>query len=311
MTIYSNNTYSEDRPNDAWYKLFQFIEPNSTVLDIGCSSGNLGKALKKAKSIKVVGLDIEESDVLLAKKNLDEAHLLNIETDDISHLGMFDIVVFADVIEHLLNPIHALEKVKSVLKPGGKIVFSIPNMANVTIRLELLKGKFAYKDFGLLDRTHLHFYDKQEVERVFTEAGFAIKEYDCTVRNIPDDILKKELALIGIELSTKLKQVMNDSEATIYQFIGYAQVSNAKHATTKSSSSLDSVTREIDGINANHLREVKQKEQIIADKMAENLALAKEVTRLDKELSQILNSKGWKALKAMHSVKAKLPRGRR
>lgn len=268
MSFYSDNTYNTSDTNNAWNKIFQFVKPNSKILDIGCSSGNLGQALKKNKNVQVIGIDIDQNDVNLAKNNLDDAFLLNVEDDDLNHLGQFDIVIMADVIEHLLNPVNALQKVKKILKKDGQLIFSIPNMANVTTRLQLLKGRFEYTDTGILDRTHLHFYDKKEIDRIFALAGFQIKTTDSTIRNIPKEMLKKELEEFGIKLTHKLFEYFTQPEALAYQYIGYAKVSNSrsiKNFALESSSPLDITDRAIKLLHNNYQQAIRSKEEEIAD----------------------------------------------
>lgn len=305
MSVYSKNKYDKHQPNDAWFKIFQYIQPNKRILDIGCSSGRLGAALKKEKNVYIVGLDIDKADVELAKKNLDEAHIANLETDDLSAYGKFDYVIMADVIEHLVDPVSALQKVKTLLKPGGKFVFSIPNMANVTTRLELLGGRFAYKEFGLLDKTHLHFYDTKEVDRVFKAAGLAVQEMNCTLRPIPDELLKTELDKLGIALTPKLKKLLNSQDAIIYQFIGVAKAGKPVTLKPESTTHLDVISEQIDEMRQGYDKE-------IAKKTTEIEGLSKEVNRLDTELSAILNSKSWKLVTKIQDAKHKLPiiRGR-
>jgi hypothetical protein len=245
----------------------------------------------------VVGIDIDDDDVALAKKNLDEAYKVNVETDDLNKLGTFDIIVMADVIEHLIDPVGALKKIKKQLKKDGKLVFSIPNMANVTTRLDLLKGRFEYKDFGLLDRTHLHFYDHQEVNRVITEAGLEVRKTDCTTRDIPDKILKKELAEVGIELTPKLKKQLVTTDALTYQFIGYCvPVAKPKSFNQQTSSPLDAVSREVDRLTKSY------DEQLAYAKGRADQA-KKEAAALSKELNDIYDSKGWKMLSKVYKAK--------
>jgi 2-polyprenyl-3-methyl-5-hydroxy-6-metoxy-1,4-benzoquinol methylase len=304
MSVYSDNKYRKDAPNDAWYKIFGFIKPNSTILDIGCSSGSLGAALKKEKKVHVIGIDLDKADVELAKQNLDEAHVGNVETDDLSKFGTFDYVVMADVLEHLLDPVSTLKKVKKLLKPNGAFVFSIPNMANATTRIELLKGNFTYKDFGLLDRTHLHFYDRAEVNRIFNEAGMIVEKMDCTLRVIPDNILEQELAKIGIDLTPKFKKHLSDTDAATYQFIGIARPGKTPNKMKAiSTTELDVISIEMERLNAAHREDISMHQKIIK-------RLESEVSRLDTELSAILNSRSWKAVKRVHKVKSLIPKRR-
>lgn len=307
MSIYSGNKLNKSNHNDAWYKIFQLVKPDSKILDIGCSSGKLGAALKKEKSVYVVGLDIDKEDVALAIKNLDEAFLTNIEKDSIDKLGKFDFVIMADVIEHLYDPVSALKKIKQALKPNGKIIFSIPNMANATVRIELLKGRFEYRDWGLLDRTHLHYYDLEEVQRIFRDAGLKVINTDCTIRNIPKDILTKELTPIGIEVTDTFINFLNSPEALTYQFIGLV-VDDPKPPkfSPKTTSSLDSITREIDSLVHKHQKEVQAKTQDLEQAEQRHAKLQNETKILRDELNNILNSRGWKVITKVAAAKAKL-----
>ena len=300
MSIYSHNKLTQFGSNDAWVKLFKLIPAGSRVLDIGCSSGNLGMALKRDKDVHVVGVDIDENDLKIAKKHLDAVHQLNVETDALSTLGRFDIIIMADVIEHLINPVLALKKIKHLLKPNGRLVFSIPNMANVTTRVELLKGRFEYKDFGLLDRTHMHFYDEKEVNRVFIESGFNVLKTDCTVRDIPEDILVKDLSSVGIVLTPKLNKKLKESKGLIYQFIGYAEPSNnPKNFVAQTTSDLDSVSKQMREMN----EALEKKDQQILALNNKVKELQKRADDINTELQNIIYSRGWRLLSKAHKAK--------
>jgi 2-polyprenyl-3-methyl-5-hydroxy-6-metoxy-1,4-benzoquinol methylase len=314
MSIYANNTMATVRPNDAWFKLFTFVPPKARVLDVGCSSGNLGKALKEEKGAFVVGVDIDEPDIKKAKKVLDEAHIVDLEKDDLSQLGSFDVIIMADVIEHLVDPVTVLTKLRPLLKAGGRFVFSIPNMSNVTTRLEILRGRFEYKDFGLLDRTHIHYYDHEEVDRIFREAGYRIVGTDCTIRIVPEDILRKDLAAMGLELTPKFKQHLENTEAQTYQFIGYAVPGKpAGKFKIKTTSPLDSISKEIDDLRAHYEAELKQRDADAAhwkakyEKAAAELEkAAAELEKAAAELDAIHHLKGWKVLEKAYAINTRL-----
>jgi SAM-dependent methyltransferase len=308
MSVYSSNKLSKFGPNDAWVKLFELVPKGSKVLDIGCSSGNLGHELKQQKGVHVVGIDIDQADLDEASKRLDEVHLLNVESDDLSGLGQFDVIVMADVIEHLFYPVPALKKIRKLLKPKGRLVFSIPNMANVTTRVELLKGRFEYKDFGLLDRTHIHFYDEVEVNRVFMESGLNVVRTDCTVRDIPEKILIQDLDSVGIKLTPKLSKHLKESKGLIYQFIGYAVASNKpKPFKGATSSDLDSVSKMMREAEEQVSRLTAESESA----KSKTQALQKHLDEVNAELQGILQSKGWKALEKAHRVKHVLTGGKK
>ncbi len=95
-------------------------------------------------------------------------------TPELSPGRTFDVVVCADILEHLAAPEEVLRAVGRCLAPGGLLLVSLPNVANVTVRLALLAGRFPYAERGILDRTHLRFYTRASGRRLLEEAGFRI-----------------------------------------------------------------------------------------------------------------------------------------
>lgn len=90
----------------------------------------------------------------------------------------YDIVIAADILEHLLHPEEILAQLKTCTKKGGRLLVSIPNVANVYVRLNLMLGRFPYHTKGLLDRTHLHFYTRKSAERLVAKTGWEIVARD-------------------------------------------------------------------------------------------------------------------------------------
>ena len=235
MSNYSDSTYTEGAENSSWYKVLLSIPEESKVLDIGCSSGNFGKVLIDKKACIVDGVELDKSDFKKAQKNLRKVYNLNIETDSIAAIkDTYDVIYFGDVIEHLVDPVTALQKVKKLLNKNGKIVFSIPNMAHSTIRILMLKGDFEYTETGLLDKTHLHFYNLKEVQRVFAEAGYDVTDLDFVKKDYPDALIKKQLAEHGLKLAPKstFLESLHQPDAAAFQFVGSAKPS-AKVKRTK------------------------------------------------------------------------------
>lgn len=220
MSNYSDSKFSRDE-NSSWYKVYNFIKPGTSVLDVGCSSGNFGEIIIAEKDCKVDGIEIDEQDYKEAKKKLNNVYRLNIETDDLSVIkGKYDYLYFGDVIEHLVTPIPTLKRVKKLLKKEGKIVFSIPNMAHISVRLMLLGGKFEYGETGLLDKTHLHFYTYDELQRVISSAGYEFYKLDTVKKDFPESVLEKELIKVGLHSTKDFVEFCRSSDASIYQYVG-------------------------------------------------------------------------------------------
>jgi 2-polyprenyl-3-methyl-5-hydroxy-6-metoxy-1,4-benzoquinol methylase len=240
MSNYSDSHFDESSQNTSWYKVFHLIPEKSKVLDIGCSSGNFGVELIKRKNCTVDGIELDKKDFAVAKKKLRKVYQKNVETDNLNDLDKdYDVIYFGDVIEHLKDPIPTLERIKVLLKPKGHILFSIPNMGHVGVRLDLLKGEFNYTETGLLDKTHLHFYTQDEVVRVFNEAGYKIEVLDFVQKDYPRALLKKYLNDLGLEPKDKFYNSMSKTNASAFQFVGTAIPSKKSHQKLKEFGPID------------------------------------------------------------------------
>lgn len=249
LSPYSKSSYDENNTNTVWYKILQMIPENSHVLDVGCSTGNLGAAIKKKLNAKVWGIDITAADVTKAAKVLDGAEVFNVEQDDFNKSKTmqikYDVVIFADVLEHMIDPVKTLDKIKKLLKPNGRVVFSIPNMAHMFVRLQLLEGSFNYTETGLLDYTHLHFYDHDEVTRIFTDAGYNIEKSDNTTFDYPYELLVEKLKKIGLRPNAEFKKIAYSEQAITFEYIGYAAVSSGKYTRRNYANSTTSPLDEV------------------------------------------------------------------
>jgi 2-polyprenyl-3-methyl-5-hydroxy-6-metoxy-1,4-benzoquinol methylase len=104
------------------------------------------------------------------------------ETVDLSSLGdaRYDVVVMADVVEHLRDPVSAMARYRPLLSPGGRLVLSTPNIANWSMRLLHLAGRWDYTDRGIMDRTHVRFFTLKTISQTLYDAGYAINDVDVT-----------------------------------------------------------------------------------------------------------------------------------
>jgi SAM-dependent methyltransferase len=105
----------------------------------------------------------------------------DVETPDwATDLGdeRFDVVVCADVLEHLRDPVALLRRLREHLAPAGYVVASIPNVAHAAVLAELLQGRFPYRPTGLLDEAHLRFFTRESVYECFERAGFVISHLE-------------------------------------------------------------------------------------------------------------------------------------
>ena len=125
---------------------------------------------------RVVGLEPHAERAALARKRGLEVIARPFAYENVSDLGLFDVVLFADVVEHLQNPFAALEAARKVLRPAGQVVLSVPNVAHWSVRLELLRGRFDYQPFGIMDATHLRWFTHRSLTNLLVDAGFIVEE---------------------------------------------------------------------------------------------------------------------------------------
>ena len=145
------------------------------ILDVGCGEGILGKRLLEKGVKEVVGVEIEQAVCEKARENLSMVICGDIEEIDLPfEERYFDCIVFADILEHLKDPLSVIKKLKKHLKDSGVVVASIPNVRYYQVINMLVDGYWTYGDYGILDRTHLRFFTKKEILALFKNAGFEI-----------------------------------------------------------------------------------------------------------------------------------------
>lgn len=151
------------------------INEYSTVLDIGCNTGFIGKILKK-KMVKIDGVDINEKALSIARKYYRNTYIRDLYREKLNLGGKkYDYIVFADILEHLPRPDTILLDVKKYLKADGLIIISLPNIARFEIRLKLLFGNFDYGP-GILGPDHLRFFTKKSAIELLNNCGFTVKK---------------------------------------------------------------------------------------------------------------------------------------
>ena len=145
-----------------------------TLLDLGAAGGELGSSIRDHFD-RTIGFEYNVDCVGDLQGRFDAVVIADLER--VRQLPRnVDAIVLADVLEHLRSPAHALSLVRDALTPDGHVFISVPNIANITVRLGLLLGIFEYRDRGILDHTHLRFYTMRTIKREVERAGFRIEE---------------------------------------------------------------------------------------------------------------------------------------
>lgn len=155
-------------------RIIEKIGSRQKVLDVGCSEGYLARLLP---SNDVWGVDINPRAARAAARHCRDVAVADLNfLDDDRRLfdESFDVIVFADVLEHLVRPQWALEYFGRMLSAGGRIIVSLPNVALWRVRLNLLLGRFDYGEYGVLDDTHLHLYTFKTARKLIEDSGYRV-----------------------------------------------------------------------------------------------------------------------------------------
>ncbi|MGZ8852800.1 MAG: class I SAM-dependent methyltransferase [Thermoanaerobaculia bacterium] len=149
-----------------------------SILELGCGEGALGDALKKRQKCRVVGVELDPRAAAVAKKRLDDVYQGDVlEIVSLIH-ETFDWIVGGDIVEHLAEPWPFLSDLRRISKPGGRLLLSIPNVANASLIADLLQGRFDYVYMGLTCVGHLRFYTRRSIEDMLTIAGWEIESVE-------------------------------------------------------------------------------------------------------------------------------------
>jgi SAM-dependent methyltransferase len=145
------------------------------VLEVGCAAGGLGHLLR-SRGHQVTGIELVPEVAERARRRLDQVVTADVEADGLPFApGSFDAVVFADVLEHLVDPWRVLREAAALLADGGVVVASIPNLQNLDVLRRLLRGRWEYRERGITDVGHLRFFTLHTIRGLFTQAGLALE----------------------------------------------------------------------------------------------------------------------------------------
>lgn len=236
MSDRASNLYWVDvdpsRPNNPHALALDLVGANKRVLELGCAAGHVTRALVD-QGCSVVGLEVDPTAAALAAEVADAVHVVDLSDptamEGVVAPGQFDVVLAGDVLEHLVDPLATLRVCRRMLKEGGYVVLSLPNIAHADVKLALLAGRFPYGPQGLLDRTHLRFFTLASVKELVHDAGLMLTD----VRRVVAPIFGTEL---GVEAGSVSDEVvaaaLADDEAETYQFVVRAVVHDGSAETS-------------------------------------------------------------------------------
>lgn len=202
-------------------RFLRMVGKNKAVLEMGCSSGTQTRILKELLGCRVTAVEINPEAARIAQQYTEKTLVGNIEQIDFEGelLGQhFDVITFADVLEHLYDPAGTLRRIQAFLKPDGCIIATVPNFTHAAIAFEMANGRFEYRKTGLLDDTHIRFFSRSGVYQTFAKAGLQVVSLERS-------FVKAEESEFAIKIASDEDRAMLDyirkhnPESETYHFI--------------------------------------------------------------------------------------------
>jgi 2-polyprenyl-3-methyl-5-hydroxy-6-metoxy-1,4-benzoquinol methylase len=196
--------YSQSRPD-----VLAYVPENiKTILDIGCGEAYFLSSVKKKTNAETWGIEVVPEVAKIAKKNADK-----VLSGDIDHLiehlpnQYFDCITFNDVLEHLVEPQNVLESILPKLTETGIVIASIPSVRELSTLFDLMVRKdWRYREYGVLDSTHIRFFTPKSMRRMFEEIGFDIFKLEGLNGNYTWKFYLFNILSLGFFKDTKYSQ---------------------------------------------------------------------------------------------------------
>lgn len=213
---YEVNTSSDSAPA----YVISMVGKNKRVLEVGCGPGSITRVLSKECGCRVTGLEVDPKAIKLVRPYCEELIEADLNSQDwpklIDMVEKFDVVVAADVLEHLYDPWETLKQMSSFINTNGYLVISIPHVGHAAVISCLMNSDFEYRDWGLLDSTHIRFFGLKNIEDLFARANLKIIE----ARYVKKHPEKTEFIESWFKLPLATRKVLMGGEgAEIYQVV--------------------------------------------------------------------------------------------
>lgn len=162
------------------------------ILEIGAGPGSITKILQQQRGCRVTALEIDPSAIKILRNYCERVVQGDLNhpswTESFRGADPFEVVMIADVLEHLYDPLGTLRSIKQCVGPGGYIVVSLPHAGHASIHACLFHEDLSYQDWGLLDRTHIRFFGLKNMQKLFEEAGYKITDAKFIIVHPEEDI---------------------------------------------------------------------------------------------------------------------------
>ncbi|MGW5362429.1 class I SAM-dependent methyltransferase [Actinopolymorpha pittospori] len=216
--------FQPNEPNNTAATIYQIAYAGGPrLLDIGSGPGIVSSALGRLAAKDVTCVDVDDDALRAAERSgVSRTAIVDLERPDWYEAlpeREYDVVILADVLEHLHDPGRTLATLQEqkIVATDGLVVVSFPNVAHESILGQLLAGSFAYTETGLLDRTHIRFFTLTTMRDLLEENGFLVEQVHRTLRTMEETVAARFL----YDLSDSARSVIReaDGDGRTFQYI--------------------------------------------------------------------------------------------
>lgn len=201
-------------------RVVRMVGRDKRVLEIGAGPGSITRLLHDVGGCRITALEIDAAAIEKLAPYCEQVHRADLNDPDwmrcLANAGRFDVVVAADVLEHVHSPGEVLASLKNHLNDEGYLVISLPHAGHSAIHACLFDEDFEYRDWGLLDRTHIRFFGLKNMQALFDSAALRIVAAEFVVRS-PEET---EFAARWAGMPAKLKEALAENPyGRVYQVV--------------------------------------------------------------------------------------------
>ena len=274
-------------------RLARMVEPGQRVLELGTGPGTVTRILH-SRGCKVTGVEMDPETLAMCAPFCERTLQANLE-DPAWHVILagekFDVVMCADVLEHLRDPRPLLTLLQQFLNDSGCVLMSLPNASHLSVVASLMAGRFPYQSKGLLDTTHLRFFGREDIDALLRECGLVWQRWE-TVQVEP---AQAELSHYWNQLEAADQEFLRAkcADGIVYQHVVRSYPSHAAGQLLKLEKDLEDqqsgyaqMLLEMESMRKDHAQEALVWDQ-------EKKALQQQVAQLQAQLENSQASLGW------------------
>ena len=198
----------------------QMVGHKRTVLEIGAGPGSISRTLVEKNNCHVTAIEYDESALLKLQEVCHQAIRADLNAEGwinaVDANKQFEVIVIADVLEHLYDPWRTLSQAKELLTETGALVISLPHAGHNSVIASLLNTDFKYHHFGLLDSTHIRFFGINNIQTMIKDAGLKIVDVRFVINPPEKTELSSQWKKLPQEMQTTL---INNPYGNIYQVV--------------------------------------------------------------------------------------------